>query len=138
MKKNLRVMVINNGHGQEFRTFGHRASQFGDDTDKYIAAAGHYGNKSKTLIKHYAEDLGFEYISADSKESFEKSYKRYITKETTSKPIIFEVFTNNEEETEATKLITELNGEAGSAAKHFAKQILGDKGVKVIKGLIKG
>lgn len=59
MTSNLRLMVINNGKGAEFRQHINRADQFGEDTDVYIAAAGHYGNKSKDLVRHYAEDLGF-------------------------------------------------------------------------------
>ena len=135
---NLRILVINNGHGQEFRTYGHRAAQFGDETDKYIAAAGHYGNKSKNLIKHYAEDLGFKYISADSKESFEKVYSVFISNDKNSAPILFEVFTENDLETEATKLITGLYNESDVGAKGFAKMILGEKGVNTLKGLLKG
>lgn len=138
LKNNLRILVINNGHGQEFRTYGHRAAQFGEDTDKYIAAAGHYGNKSKSLIKHYAEDLGFKYLSADSKESFIAVYKDFITSEDIGMPIIFEVFTDNDDETEATRIITGLNGEAGSGAKQLAKQVLGEKGVRALKSFLKG
>lgn len=138
LKNNLRILVINNGHGQEFRTYGHRAAQFGEDTDKYIAAAGHYGNKSKNLIKHYAEDLGFKYLSADSIESFNDVYKDFITSEDIGMPIIFEVFTDNDDETEATRIITGLNGEAGSGAKQLAKQVFGEKGVRALKSFLKG
>ena len=138
LKNNLRIMVINNGHGQEFRIYGHRAAQFGEDTDKYIAAAGHYGNKSRNLIKHYAEDLGFKYITADSKESFDSVYNDFIVNENVDTPILFEVFTDNDKETEATKIITGLNGEPTIGAKQIAKQILGDKGVKTLKNLLKG
>lgn len=138
LKNNLRILVINNGHGQEFRTYGHRAAQFGEDTDKYIAAAGHYGNKSKSLIKHYAEDLGFKYLSADSKESFNTVYMDFITTEDVGLPIIFEVFTDNDDETEATRIITGLNGETGSGAKQIAKQVFGEKGVRALKNFLKG
>ena len=138
LKNNLRILVINNGHGQEFRTYGHRAAQFGEDTDKYIAAAGHYGNKSKSLLKHYAEDLGFKYLSADSKESFNAVYMDFITTEDVGLPIIFEVFADNDDETEATRIITGLNGETGGGAKQIAKQVLGEKGVRALKNFLKG
>ena len=138
LKKNLRILLINNGHGQEFRTYGHRAAQFGDDTDKFIAAAGHYGNKSKNLVKHYAEDLGFKYLTADSKTSFERVYKEFVTAKIVDRPILLEVFVNNADEIEATRLILGLNGESAITAKSLAKQILGDKGVKAIKDIFKG
>lgn len=137
LQKNIRIMVINNGHGQEFRTYGHRAAQFGDATDRFIAAAGHYGNKSKNLIRHYAEDLGFRYISADSKESFDGVYQEFITSADVGAPIIFEVFTNNEDENEATRLILGLNGEVDAGIKGIAKQLIGDKSVKAIKDMFK-
>ena len=138
LKRNLRILIINNGHGQEFRTYGHRAAQFGDDTDKFIAAAGHYGNKSRNLVKHYAEALGFKYLTADSKENFESVCDEFVATEVGDSPILFEVFTNNADETEATKLVLGLNGEPGRTAKNIAKQILGDKGVNAIKGIFKG
>lgn len=138
LRSNLRILVVNNGHGQEFRTYGHRAAQFGDDTDLYIAAAGHYGNKSKSLVKHYAEDLGFKYITADNKDSFSSACQEFLDPEIVDNPIIFEVFTENAAETEATRLALGLNGEPGGVAKGLAKQILGDKGVRAIKGIFKG
>lgn len=135
LKNNLRILVINNGHGQEFRTHGHRAAQFGEDTDKYIAAAGHYGNKSISLIKHYAEDLGFVYMSANDKASFEAVYLQFVSGKQADAPIVFEVFTNNDDETEATKLILDLNKDVSTGATEMAKQILGEKGVKALKSI---
>ena len=35
----------------------------GEEADRYVAAAGHYGNKSHCLVKDYATDLGYEYLS---------------------------------------------------------------------------
>ena len=65
---NVRIMLINNGRGTEFRLYNHPANRFGNDADPYMAAAGHFGSKSHRLIKHYAEDLGYEYMSASDKE----------------------------------------------------------------------
>ena len=64
---NLRILLINNGKGSEFRIFNHIAAQFGESTDKFIAAGGHFGKKSKSLVKNYSESLGFEYLSATNK-----------------------------------------------------------------------
>ena len=52
IKNNIRLLVVNNGKGAEFRIYSHTAATFKEEADKYMAAAGHYGNKSKTLIKH--------------------------------------------------------------------------------------
>ena len=55
-------MLVNNGKGAEFRLYWHPAAAFKEDADAFMAAGGHFGNKSANLVKHYAEDLGFEYI----------------------------------------------------------------------------
>lgn len=99
--RNVRIMLVNNGRGTEFRNYNHMANMFGADADAYMAAAGHYGNKSKDLVKHYAEDLGFEYISASSKDEFNSVYQRFVTADMTDKPMLFEVFTDSRDESDA-------------------------------------
>ena len=105
---NLRILLINNGTGTEFKNFNHIAAQLGDSADTFIAAKGHFGNKSKTLVKNYCEDLGFEYLTASNKEEFEQVYKRFITDKILDKSIIFEVFTCSEDESKALELITSI------------------------------
>ena len=63
---NLRIIVSNNGAGYEM----HCPGSIGENSDLYFAAGGHYGNKSRKLLKNFAENLGFEYISAESKEEY--------------------------------------------------------------------
>ena len=98
---NCRILLINNGRGTEFRNYGHPGHDFGEAADGYIAAAGHYGNKSPQLVRHYAEDLGYEYLAASNKEEFLAAYERFLTPEITDKPMIFEVFTTTEDEDDA-------------------------------------
>lgn len=104
--KNVRIMLINNGRGTEFRNYNHMGSMFGNDADAYIAAAGHYGNKSSHLVKNYAEALGFEYLTASNKEEFSKVHSRFIVKEMTEKPMLFEIFTDSMDESRALELIS--------------------------------
>jgi 2-succinyl-5-enolpyruvyl-6-hydroxy-3-cyclohexene-1-carboxylate synthase len=130
---NLRILLINNGKGAEFRRFNHKAAQHGNDADKFVAAAGHFGNKSKTLVKHYAQDLGFEYLCAGTKEEFEQVYERFIYPEITDKPILFEVFTNSEDESRALEKIMKIEVDVKKKVKNTAKQVLGTKGVNAIK-----
>lgn len=103
---NVRIMLVNNGRGTEFRNYNHMANMFGADADAYMAAAGHYGNKSKDLVKHYAEDLGFEYMSASSKDEFNLVYQRFVTADMTNKPMLFEVFTDSKDESDALLVIS--------------------------------
>ena len=94
---NIRILLINNGKGNEFRLSMHPCNIFGDDADTYMAAAGHYGNQSPQLVKHYAEDLGYKYIHAINKEEFLSSIYNFVDPEI-KQSIVFEVFTDTEDE----------------------------------------
>lgn len=135
--KNLRILMVNNGKGTEFRQYGHVASQFGDDADRFIAAAGHFGNKSPTLVKHYAEDLGFEYLHAADKEEFELASERFLTAGITNQPMLFEVFTNSVEESKALESLMNLEENIKGKAKQFAKKLLGAKYTDALKKAIR-
>jgi 2-succinyl-5-enolpyruvyl-6-hydroxy-3-cyclohexene-1-carboxylate synthase len=134
---NLRILLVNNGKGTEFRQFSHAASHFEESADKFIAAAGHFGNKSPELVKHYAQDLGFEYMSAFNKEEFEKVYKRFLTPEITNRSMLFEVFTTNEDESDALEAMMNIEGNIKGKAKELTKQILGNKGMNVLRNVLR-
>lgn len=130
---NVRIMLVNNGRGVEFRLPTNPASQFGEDTDKYIAAAGHYGNKSPDLVKHYAQDLGFEYITASSKEEFESLSGRFFSNKKIDKPMFLEVFVDYQDDVKAYELINSMALSANDKAKQIAKSVLGTKTINQIK-----
>lgn len=135
---NIRLIVINNGRGQEFKNLSSAASRFGAETDPYIAAAGHFGNCSRTLIKDYVCDLGLEYLTADSKESFNQVKDKFLAYSAeNNKAIVFEIFTNTQDETTALNTMQNLEQSTKENVKQFAKQILGDKGVKAFKDILK-
>lgn len=132
---NVRLMVVNNGVGVEFKFYHHQSDFL--DVDKYIGAAGHFGNKSHELLKHYSEDLGFEYLSASNKEEFEKVYSRFVS-EKKDKPILFEVFTNASDDDKALYMINHLQGATlKQAVKQEIKNIVGPSTVKAIKSIVK-
>jgi 2-succinyl-5-enolpyruvyl-6-hydroxy-3-cyclohexene-1-carboxylate synthase len=116
---NLRVLVINNGLGQEFKNYSSFGAIFANDTDKFIAARGHFGNRSRPVIKCYAESLGFEYLAASSKEEFIAEYERFISPVISDKPMVFEVFTETGDESNALETITTLttNGKISKVTK---------------------
>ena len=134
---NLRILLVNNGKGTEFRQFMNMAYQHGDKTDEYIAAGGHFGNKSNKLVKNYAENLGFNYISATNKLEFEKVYEKFISKDLSDKSIIFEVFTNNIDENDALLKMVSINSDKLGGVKSAVKNILGDKGISFLKSTIR-
>jgi len=135
LQNNLRILLVNNGKGTEFRQFNHKAAQHGDKADEFIAAAGHFGNKSKNLVKQYVQELGFEYLSASNKEEFELVYKQFLNPEITDKPMLFEIFTNSEDESKALEKILNIEVSVKGKATKFAKQLLGAKGINTIKKL---
>ena len=130
---NIRLMVINNGVGTEFKNFNHKAARFGVQADAYMAARGHYGAQSRDLLRHYAEDLGFEYLSASSKEELLVAAKRFAVAEKCEKPMLLEVFTDSKDESDALEILYSLEVDAKGTAKQVVKNLFGEKGVAVAK-----
>lgn len=141
IKNNVRLLIVNNGKGAEFKIYTHPASQWGDEAENYMAAAGHFGNKSKDLIKHYAQDLGYEYLTASAKEEFLEKVERFTTPELTDKPMIFEVFTNSTDESQAiyemNHIVSSIDGKAINMAKEVIKSVAGEDGITKIKSFLK-
>lgn len=137
VKNNIRIMLINNGRGTEFRNYGHMCSIFGNEADRFISAAGHYGNQSLTLVKHYAEDLGFKYLSASNKEEFEKNVNEFVSPEIGDKPLLIEIFTETQDESEAVRILRNLHTSKQDEMKDkivgAIKGALGTKGKKIVK-----
>lgn len=133
INNNIRILLINNGKGMEFRVKGHVAEQFGDEADKYIAAAGHFGNQSCDLVKHYAKDLGFEYLSAKNKNEFNLLKEQFVSAKHTSKPILFEVFTHTEDEKNALEMIGNIETDFKTIIKNNQKSFVDNAKNKVKK-----
>lgn len=131
--KNVRLLLVNNGTGIEFKNYNHHAAIFGEDADMFVAASGHFGRQSPTLVKHYAEDLGFEYLSATTKEECEAHFARFLSPSLDSRPMIFEVFTNPSDESNALQSMLRIEKNPGGQAIQLAKKVLGQKGINVIK-----
>ena len=108
---NVRILLVNNGRGIEFRKKDHPGYAFGESADMYIAAGGHFGNMSKSLVKNYAENLGFEYITASNKNEFEAVYARFVSEEPIEKPMIFEIFADTTNETKNLDSVRHIKGD---------------------------
>lgn len=136
---NVRIMVVNNGVGGEFKNHMNQAQRagLGNDADSYIAAKGHYGNKSKMLLKHYSEDLGFKYITASTKEEFVEVVDIFLCEREKYKPILFEVFIDEAMDTKALIKIEELFISDSAKAKKVVRSVLGDAKIEKIKNALK-
>ncbi len=136
--KNVRILLVNNGIGQQFKNPFSSGSQFGSDADEYIAAAGHFGGKSRQLVRDYAEDLGFRYLSANCKEEYLQNVDIWLNAES-EKSIVFEVFTDTNDESEAMTKIKTITGnptnrlQAKEKVLNIARKAVGKKGIEIAK-----
>ena len=134
---NIRILMINNSLGAEFHLFKQRNLTFVNDVQKYLSAGGHFGQQSPTLVKHYAEDLGFEYLCASDKDEFDNVYPRFLTPEITDKPMIFEVFTKVDDENDALYKLWNTEIDTKNKIKQGIKQLLPNSIVNVVKSINK-
>lgn len=133
---NVRILVSNNGTGYEMHCAGSIGQEFGDDADRYFAAGGHFGKQSRKLLKHFAENLGFEYFKAESKKEYLDHLDYFTTAKKLNKPILFEVFINEKDDDEAYNSTRYLAGTTTSSMKSFAKNVLGEKGYSSLKKVL--
>lgn len=141
--KNIRILLINNGKGTEFRNYSHPCYFMGEEADQYIAAAGHYGNKSHELVKHYATDLGFEYIAVRNKQEFLEGMDKFLDTQNMERPLLMEAFTNSEDESEALKMVLNCVKEKESvvskmksSAKSAIKEVVSEGTIRKIKTIL--
>lgn len=87
------------------------------------------------------QDLGFEYLSACTKEDVVKTIPFFTQKEMTSKPLLLEIFTNGEDDAKAYEIIRSL--EERPLAKIKGKIVdgmrdtLGDNMLRKVHALLK-
>lgn len=104
IKNNIRIIIINNNKGMEFRIGDDLENLLQDKTDILIAAGGH----NKGGAKGWAETCGFKYLSANTKENFINQIDTFCNG-IFEQPVLFEVFTNTNDERDGIKLIQNFN-----------------------------
>lgn len=93
---NLRIILVNNNRGEEFRLNPKLETPLGEKSDILIAAAGHYKNGAKGWV----ESCGLHYMSAKNKEEFLSQIEDFCKKDYKSS-VVFEIFVKNEDEQDA-------------------------------------
>lgn len=129
---NLRILLINNAKGCEFKLYQHPASRLKGEEDEYIAAARHYGNQSPDLVRHYAQDLGFKYLKASNKTEYISVLSEFIKPEIGGASILLEVFVDTVDESQALKTINLLEMSHIDKNKDKARRIVGEKAYVVL------
>ena len=100
IKNNIRVILVNNQGGIEFK-YG-VGEERGKNIDRYIAAAGHFRDAEGWAITN-----NFEYHKVETKKEFDKITDRLVSK--TENPILIEVCTTDLKESEAMNCISKAN-----------------------------
>ena len=131
IKNNVRILLVNNNGGGEFEIMTRKWKE-DPHVDKFISAKGHNGN-----AKGWAENCGFKYISASSKEEFMQNYSEFLSEN--KQPILMEVFTASTDEVKAIDIIAEQNRIMSSETKlkNIISSVIGQQGVDVLKKIIK-
>ncbi len=125
LKNNIRILLVNNGCGVEFKI----TRIDGVDTNSYIAAEGHYKD-----AKGWTESTGFKYLSAKNKEEFLQLKEEFVKE--SDRSIVFEVFVDPEDEVEVLKNIRSEN-KIESGTRSLVRKAVGDKGIEILKGILK-
>lgn len=115
IRNNIRILVVNNNGGVEFRLNDEVERQLGDDTNEFIAAAGHNGS-----IKEWAQSRGFAYMSANNKEQFLEQLEDFTSPnlDAFGAPVIFEAFTDMKDEQDASRQIHATNNNSANALEY--------------------
>lgn len=130
IKNNLRILLINNNGGIEFKLHGGNKK----DIDRYIAAANHYSN-----ARGWAESCGFIYHSASSMEEFKLFTDEFLSD--SHMPIILEVFVSDVNESEAYNSFIEANRSKSAkeqikyGLKKVLKSVVGNDGYRSLRGI---
>jgi 2-succinyl-5-enolpyruvyl-6-hydroxy-3-cyclohexene-1-carboxylate synthase len=130
LKNNIRILLVNNYCGVTFRMNADLYEQVENDVYPYIAAKGHYKD-----ARGWVETCGFKYLTASSKEEFIKYKSEFVSESNQS--IVFEVFTKPEDEVESLHNYIYKKNIIESNLKSTIRSFIGEKGVKVLKNVIK-
>lgn len=136
---NLRLMIVHNDGGNIFRHHGHPSQRWlgREEADEYICAGGHFGGQSPSFVRDFAENLGFRFLTASDQESFEKCLPDFVSPEPSVRPVLFEVFTDAEQDAEAFERMEKIDQTGKSQAKEALRSVLGEQGAEKLKRLFK-
>jgi 2-succinyl-5-enolpyruvyl-6-hydroxy-3-cyclohexene-1-carboxylate synthase len=103
---NVRILLVNNNGGVEFRLNAEIEEQLAEATNEFISASGHNGS-----MKAWSESMGFEYVSARTKEDLHATIPDFCDANVGryKRPVLFEVFTDFLDEQQSLEMIRSVN-----------------------------
>ena len=145
IKNNVRIILVNkwniNDVFYNYFYLGEYTTLSSDEIDKFGSAAGHYANKSSELVKHFAQDLGFDYLCSSNKEEFEKVASIFTNGDLTEKPLFWEIFTNGDDDALAYQLVRSLDSDTIVKIKRKVvdsmRDAVGDNMLRKVHALVK-
>jgi 2-succinyl-5-enolpyruvyl-6-hydroxy-3-cyclohexene-1-carboxylate synthase len=99
LKNNIRIILVNNNGGCEFRLKSNAADKFGDDSNRHIAATDHFGESAEGWVRNN----GFNYIGVRSEDELNAASS--IMASPSDKPVLMEVFTTIKDDAQALQII---------------------------------
>jgi 2-succinyl-5-enolpyruvyl-6-hydroxy-3-cyclohexene-1-carboxylate synthase len=112
VRNNVRIVLVNNHGGGEFRLNTHAANQFGDDSNRHIAAAGHFGDSAEGWVTNNH----FKYLGVRSKDELDHALQ--ILVQPSDSPIVVEVFTTMSDDAASLQAIIDANDRTTQSQKH--------------------
>ena len=112
IKNNVRIIIINNNGGVEFKLGG--SPEINAKTDKFIAAAGHF-----KMAEGWAQNCGFDYYKIINTNDFQSVRDTLVTP--SEKPIVVEVFTTDADDYKGYSLVLKANDKRTFTKKVFDK-----------------
>jgi 2-succinyl-5-enolpyruvyl-6-hydroxy-3-cyclohexene-1-carboxylate synthase len=116
LKNNVRIVLVNNRGGGEFRLKSSAADGFGDLSNRHIAAGGHFGDSAEGWVRNN----GFKYIPVRKHNEMTQSISAFL--EPSDFPVLMEVFTTMNDDAESLQSIIREN-DLSSNAEKLAKSI---------------
>lgn len=134
---NIRIIVINNEIGCEFKLKINSAFSFGKHANDYIAAGGHYTSRNKDLIHDCAISFGFDYIRCNNKDEYLGILPKLTNPQIQKQPMLVECKTKAEDDVEAFEYIRFLEDPSYSRKiKDSIKNSIGEQGTTLLKSIM--
>ena len=129
LKNNVHILLINNKAGAEF----HLNIGLKKDPELNLHTSAEHNHSAKGWV----ESLGYEYLTADDKESFRQNLSRFMSASHET-PVVFEVFTDANIDGEIGRQVMEqyrnkLNTSFEGHAKQMIINVLGENTVRKVR-----
>lgn len=130
IKENVRILLINNNGGVEFKLAGEKINNV--ELDEYVAAAGHFKN-----AKGWAETNNFKYMHAMSKDDFFACKESFLSQ--SDRSILFEIFVSDQDDALAIQKLVSANKkkELMVVVRNNLVKMIGESNMQKLKTIIK-